>query len=136
MIIASPRLDPRSLAQLSLLGLATLGSSLLQGQQQLWGVLLGVGHQVLKALHLRQPADAAVLGESQVVIHNDLILQHSAQPTRLSPHSTSFQRSILLQRDCPKGSVHARKSDPMWSGEIKQLQQHLEEWFANSHFHH
>lgn len=35
--------------------------SLLQGQHELWGMLLGVLYQVLKALHLCEPADAALL---------------------------------------------------------------------------
>ena len=41
--------------------LATLAGSLLQSQQELRGVLLGVLNEVLKALHLGQSADAALL---------------------------------------------------------------------------
>ena len=38
-----------------------LFGSLLQSQHELWGMLLGVRYQVLKALHLCEPADAALL---------------------------------------------------------------------------
>lgn len=44
-------------------------SSHLQRQQQCWLVLLGVVYEVLQGLHLRQAADAAVLGKPKVVIN-------------------------------------------------------------------
>ena len=40
---------------------AAFAGSLLKSQQELWGVLLGVRDEVLKALHLRESADATLL---------------------------------------------------------------------------
>lgn len=48
---------------------ALLLSSLLQSQEELRGVLLCMGNQVLIALHLSKPADAAIFGKAKVVIY-------------------------------------------------------------------
>lgn len=42
-----------------------LGMCLLQSQQVLWGMQLGVRNEVLHALHLCQTADGAVLNEGR-----------------------------------------------------------------------
>ena len=54
-------LVPRTLIPPARNLLAAFARSLLQGQQKLRGVLLSMLNQVLKALHFRQSADAALL---------------------------------------------------------------------------
>lgn len=48
--------------------------SLLQSQHQLRGMLPGMLYQVLEALHLCEPADAALLRETQIVIYDVIIM--------------------------------------------------------------
>lgn len=77
--------------------LAALAGGLLQGQQELPRVLLGMRNQVLKALHLRQPADAALLGEGQVVI-NDIIIIVGSLPATAALSSLDHARGAQDQQ--------------------------------------
>ncbi len=64
--------------------------SLFQRQQERGRVPLGVPNQVLQALHLHQPADAALLGEAQVVVNDVLV----AGP-RLCTHACAQVRTTV-----------------------------------------
>ena len=75
----------------------TSGFGLLQSQQELWRVLLGVSNQILKALHLRQPADAALLREAQVVI-NDVIFIIPLSATSAFLHACVAHISELSEK--------------------------------------